>query len=897
MPTTTTATATAIGNSPVETTTEAQFKDLTILTQSESTTLALLNSPNYIDQLVPMIKISLKADTIDDLIDTLTKESMKRDDELVTLIRSKEAEINQTAKQVSSISKHSHIINEQILDVNDHLSSTSNLTVKKKFELLGLKKTITKIKESEIVLSKVLQILELTDRTQGLIKDGNFFKALKNLTDLEGIYSEFKDGNRIGESFSNATTTNINININTTSIPATASSLTFLERINSSLPVLKKIIQDESISSLRRGFNSNELLNFVKLGESFDSYFKNLIITWDNFKRTNVDFMKYKINSSVEISLRASYSDDDHVGKMTPNVEELIDVGFIYDTFLVFDNLERLDFFKEEFNKELAVRRDKLLYPFINSPIKNEDFDKYIKESTSNLKDFLLKLSGFLILHHHLNSSFSDILTQSTRDLWENIDTKIYQHIKNLILQETFDVARVNELKSIIGSFYLVLEHFQLDSDRFYNLLIHCFKKFTQFQAAIFRREFETLARDDDSMPMIIHEYKLYRKITNVGWYADARDESEIRFPQVLPFSTIYPMSCAQLRNFITQEFGFFKDHFRFDVAGLQNHVVENVDMLFSNIVVPYFQKKINSITREELSQNLVNLENFIVMNTEVGVLLQKMIQLSGEIKEQPIVLKSGDKLRDIKKITENKLFEMIDGKINDLIEFMDYDWLVAQTNTEPNFFIKDIGDFLKNMFNSTFTNLPFSVKTLLLYRVFDRLATMFLEELNAQESLSTASILNFDKDISYIEQIIAELNQSNANSAGKSDTESQSDSSLQSMFLQLRQTINLLKSGSLKEYSDQTIRMRKYDQIKHDSAVKLINKLPNSYSSNSNPTTGNQTGSNLSSPTVTDRTFPNGNGHGNSPVSSPTLGDGAGRMRAQISSSTSMLFSKFTRG
>lgn len=834
-------------------------QDLSFLNQSD--TMTLLNSNNYLDQLVPIIKNSLKNDTVEDLVATLTQESRKRDDELVALIRSKEQEINTSTKDVGSISKHANIINEQILDINDHLHKTSQMTVTKKFQLLSLKKNITKIKESEILITKVLQVLELADSTHSLIKENNFFKALKNLADLNSLNSDFDQ------------------------------DFTFLQRINSSLPVLRKIIQDESISSLRRNLNSPEVLNFEELGQRYDLYFKQLIGQWDSFKRTNVDFAPYKINSSVELSLRASYAAEG-VGF---NVEELIDIGFIYDTFLVFSALDQLTVFKEEFNKELAIRRDKLLYPFINTPVKNEEFDKYIKADSSHLKSFLLKLSGFLIFHSFLDSAFPDVLNQATRDVWENIDTKIYQYLKNLILQETFDLSKINELKSIIGTFYLTLEQFNLDSDRFYNLLIHTFKKFTQLNSAQFRRDFEALAKDDDSMPMIIHEYKLYRKITNVGWYVDPRSEPEIKFPQVLPFSTIYPMTCAQIRNYINQEFAFFKDHFRFDLEGIQKFVVENIEGLFVQIIDPYFKSKMDSITREELSQTLVNLENFIVMNTEIGHLLGKLVQ-------RLVVLKSGDRLRETKKITENKLFEMIDGKINDFIDFIDYDWTTEQTNSEPNYFIKDIGDFLKNMFNSTFTNLPYSVKTLLLYRVFDLLATMFLEELNAQSKLSTASILNFDKDISYIENVITELNQTSTRQqqqqqqqqqATTASSSSSSAESLQTMFLQLRQTINLLKSGSLVEYSDQTTRMRKYDQIKHEKAVQLIQKLQSSSDSN---------GATFNSPSSLDHNnMPtNGyqgtaaNGSGASRLTPPTE---EGRIRRQISSSTSMLFSKFRGG
>ncbi|KAH3676103.1 hypothetical protein WICMUC_002400 [Wickerhamomyces mucosus] len=754
------------------------FKDLHFLNDNDPVTL--LNSNNYIDQLVPIIKSSIKSNAIDELLETLTNEGLKKDDELTQLIKSKDDDIIDATKSVSTISHIATGINEQVLDITDHLSKTSNLTLDKKFQLLALKKNITKINESEILINKILQVLELTDKTHELIKDNRFFKALKNLNDLTSLNKEFdKD-------------------------------FKFLNNINQSLPILQNLIRDESLSLLKRNLNSSDN-KFEQVGLLYFEFFQNLINHWDNFKQINKDFESYKINSSVELSLRKSYLQEEEL----PILEDYINIGYIYDTQLVFKTLDQLQFFQDEFNKELSIRRDKILYPFINTGgnngtngYQNKEFDEFIK-SIGNLNKFLSKLTGYLIFHNSLNKNFPHILNQSTNDLWENIDTKIYQHLKNLILNEILELSKILEIKTLVGNFYLILEQFNLNKENFYHLLITIFKKYCQLSIFQFAKDFQNLANDDDSMPMIIHEYRLYKKIITVSWYNDFRQEFEIKFPQVLPFSTIFPMTCAQFRNYISQQFNFLKDFYKFDLLILQQLIVGNVEKIFQTVIVKYFKEKLNSITREELSQNLINLENFIVLNQEIGKLLSKNLGYTVE-------LNSIDQILDAKKLTETKLFEMIDGKVEDLVDFIDWDWSSKQINREPNYFIKDIGDFLQNMFNSTFSNLPYSVKTLLLYRVFDLLAIKFLDNLKNQELLSIESILNFDLDISYVESIIIELN------PAKSDNKE----SLQSMFTQLRQSINLLKQGNLNEYKDQTLRMRKFDQIKPEDAINLIQKL-----------------------------------------------------------------------
>ncbi|CCH42574.1 Exocyst complex component [Wickerhamomyces ciferrii] len=765
----------------------SSFKQLSFLNESDPVTL--LNSNNYLDQLVPIIKSNIKSNTIPELLETLNNEGLKKDDELTNNINSNEVNIRTTTTEIASISKNASTINEQVLDINDHLSKTSSLTIQKKFQMLALKKNINKINESIILINKILQILELTDRTHELIKNDKFFNALKNLNDLDALNKDFdKD-------------------------------FQFLQNINDSIPIMKNLVRDESISLVKRNLNTLDT-KYDKISLAYYDKFTQILLKWDQFRQKNRDFDKYKLNSSVEISLRDDYlNKDDHL----PQVYKFIDFGFIYDSFLIFKSLDQLPFLKNEFNKELNLRRDKILHPFLTNDLHNEQFKKYII-SNDNLKNFLSKLIGFLIFHDLMSTKLPNIINQKTTDIWENLSAKIYPFLKELVANGLIETQKILDFKSIIGNFYLILEHFNLSGDHFYNLLIMTFKKFSQISTHNFKIDFQKLTEEDDSMPMAIYDIGLYRKISNISWYEDSRSENEIKFPQVLPFSTIYPMTCAQVRAYITHQTGFLKDYYKYDVESLNKLVIENVDNLLISVINSYFKEKLKLITREELSQNLINLEYFLIMSKEVNKLLSRTFHTD-------VNLKAINAISDTRKITERELFVMVDGKVEDLMDFIDWDWQTTELNKEPNYFMKDVGDFLKNMFTSTFSNLPLSVKTLLLYRVFDLLAIRFLENLNDQSKISKQSVQNFDIDIEYIETVSRELNPSRDAAINGTSRES-----LQSMFLQLRQCINLLKVGHLEEYKDQTTRMRKYDQIKPDDAVQLIKKVSNELSTPNTP-------------------------------------------------------------
>lgn len=747
---------------------------------NENDPVKLLSSNNYLDQLVPIIKSSLQNNTIDSLVQKLRDEGSKKDDEIFSVLNQNEETIASSSQDIISVSKESSTISDQIVDISDHISRTSNLTIEKKFQLLELKKNISKINESEILINKILQVLELTDKTHDLIKKNKFFNALKNLNDLNGLNKDFEK------------------------------EFKFLHQINDLIPVLKQLIQDESSGLLKRNLTALDP-KFEQYSEAYYDSYSSMIERWEAFKLKNKEFEKYKINSSVEISLRPSYTTDS-----LPQLNSLVDYEFIYDSYLVFKTLDQVPFFKNELHKELNMRRDRTLYPFVPSDSQNTSFKEFIKKE-ENLKSFLGKLIGYLIFHHQVSIKFPTLIKQSTNDQWENISAKVYPFLKNLILNEVFEIPKIINIKKIIGQYYLILEHFQLNTEHFYNLLILSFKKFSSLASFKFAKDFEDLANEDELTPMVIYEIGLYKKITNISWFQDTKAPEEIEFPHILPFSSIYPMTCAQIRNFIIQELAFLKDYYKYEVSSLYRLLIDNVNGLFKNTIIKHFLERVNSVTREELAQNLINLEYFIIMTKEVSKLLSDKF-------ETDMLLKSAESVLSTKTITEKKLFEVVDGKIDDLIEFIDWDWESKVNNKEPTFFIKDIGEFLTNMFNSTFKNLPLSVRALLLYRVFDLLTTRFLENLQSQYSITPSSINNFDLDISYIENITNELSPPDS-SAKPSAT---SNISLKSMFLELRQVIDLLKSGNLDEYKDPDIRNRKYDRVKPELAVQLINKIGN---------------------------------------------------------------------
>ncbi|CEP25112.1 unnamed protein product [Cyberlindnera jadinii] len=753
--------------------TQDTIKQLTLVKDADP--MSLLSSNNYLEQLVPIIKTHLKENTVKDLVAELISENERKDDELVAAVSEKEESINIAASEIAEISTDAASMNDQIKDIGGHLAKTSNLTFEKKFQLLALKKDINKIQESEILLNKVLQVLELTDRTHTLIKENKFFSALKNLNDLNALDKDFDR------------------------------DFQFLKNINESIPILKNLIKNESISLLKRDLGTLDS-KFGSFGEEYFNAYASLITRWEEFKTQRKEYERFKINSPVEISLRSSY-----VQNELPHISSFIKFTFIYDTHLIFQTLGEDEILKYELNSELSRRREKVFYPFVPSDSKNLAFQEYVKDN-EKLLSFMQKLTGYLIFYRTICARLPETIAINMNDLWENLSAKICTHLRNLILNEVREIPKITEIKRMLGIFCLILERYDMNHDQFYSLLIICYKKYTQLANFAFTNEFVHSAEDDDSMPMSIYDAKLYKKITSVCWYDDDRSLDQIKFPLTLPFSTIYPMACAQVRNYMTQQNAFLKEYYKYDTSSVNRMSVENIDNVLLNAINNYYVRKLkDSLTREELSQNLINLEYFLIMSKEIS-------QDLSEVYEMNISLKAIEAFSKTRKDTEQKMMDFVDSKMGDLLELIDWDWTGHVVNSEPTFFIRDISDFLQNLFNSALLKLPLSVKTLLLFRAFDLIAKEFWGNMMEQPRITRAAVANFDRDICYIEAVTKELNPSRDQNTSRD--------SLQSMFVKLRQAINLLKQGNLNEYQDQSKRLKYFDQLKAEEAYSLINKL-----------------------------------------------------------------------
>lgn len=718
-------------------------------------------------------------------------------------------------------------LSRDIDEFQKNLTSSTNELIRQKQTYLNSKKTSLKISEAIILINKVLRLLELSNKCQELITEGNFFKALQNLDSLEKLYlQEFRDYN-----------------------------FKLLKEIYVSIPYLKSVTKDECINLIKNSLNSNLGKNLNVVGQTFYLIYKDeLLSKWLN-TREIMKLKRVKFNSPIEISMR----DEENLRKL--ELEQFFNLDAFHDSLMIFETLNETDYLVEEFNKEYEFKKSKTIQPLPwktsgNTVSVNSTAHDEFKESLSVpfLKEYLLNILGFLLYDINLNRLTDYIFVNNnynaTNEFWEMLMMRLkpyFKYFMDTVLKTEKDII---EFKDFLGIYVCIMENYKLNIDPLYSVMLALFEKYCKTTLELFDKDFQVMLSDDDFMPLTIDNKGFYEKVIKICWMKENRqiidDMDDENFSVTLPFSPLYPMTCTMTQKVYAKLTSFISSFYRHSLHSLNNILVNTIDGILDGVVNKQIRAKLETTSREEIAQLLINLDYFVIASKEFSNLMTK-----DNILENPDVeirLASTKNFAESRKYAESKLIDLIDTKIKDILETVSFDWLDTDRRIDPDISIVDLAQFLEMMFATTLVNLPYSVQILLIFREFDSLTRHFLDVLlhDTPQYISKESVGNFEVDMMYLEGIIPKIfPRTDENENGRlgsqtpktptidDESRSQSNSqidnnikSLESTFMELKQCIQLLQSEDPNEYLDPQMRSRKYSRIKPDDANILIGKI-----------------------------------------------------------------------
>lgn len=801
-----------------------------------------LDSPDF-DKWVPFLRNSIEKGQLNTVIDEL-ETSIDDNFNHVEYELLHDSQLNDNLESsITAISGIQSTIQHELLDeitsFQDQLNESTNKLIAKKQLYVNNKKTSLKIAEARIIMNKVVRLLELSSNCQNLIQERSFFKALQSLDTLERMYlQEFKDTN-----------------------------FDFLKEFYNSVPLLRSVIEDECINLIKNSFNSNLGKNLVDVGKHvFDAYEKELLPAWIERKSSMKLYSNFNFNSPAEVSTR----DQAVLERITS--EHFFNLDEFHDAIMIFEKLNELPYLISEFEKEYEFRKTKIIHPLLwkkttttnaNSIPGDISMDAFTKQMNLDFfTDYFAKIMGFLLYDINLNNATEYLLVNNnqnaTNEFWKGLMNRICQYLKYFLNNMLIEENDLVKFKDLLAIFICMLENYKLNTEPLYEILVSVFEQYCTLKINHFNKEFTDLLNEDDFMPLTVNSRQLYEKVIKVCWLTNDKqlhdtvmknNQGSDEFSVILPFSPLYPMTCTIVKKLYNDITKFTFELYRHDLAQLNKIVIGYMEST-NEVVNKMIRDKLDSTSREEISQILINLDYFIIGAKEMSNYMTKEnILKNPDIEIRLSAIKS---FTESRKMAETKLIQLIDSKISDILETVNFEWNSTEIRQDPDITIIDVGQFLEMMFASTLVNLPYSVQTLLIFREFDSLARKVLEILlnDTPSHISQESVHNFGVDINYLQGIIPRIfaflrDDSNGNNAALTPVTPSTPTfsgpnmeanpttlfennikSLEETFTELNQCIELLKTQDPQAYADSETRMKKFSRIKNEEAKLLLNKV-----------------------------------------------------------------------
>lgn len=149
------------------------------------------------------------------------------------------------------------------------------------------------------------------------------------------------------------------------------------------------------------------------------------------------------------------------------------------------------------------------------------------------------------------------------------------------------------------------------------------------------------------------------------------------------------------------------------------------LDDLLSQKVCDTLVERLSSQYLGQIVQILINLEHFESACRELELLLAAA--RSQNSTGTSIALRATEKFRSNKKAAEKRIFEVVNSKIDDLIETAEYEWMAPTPPVEPSNYMQTLTRFLSNIMNSTLLGLPTEIKELIYFDALSHAANMIL--------------------------------------------------------------------------------------------------------------------------------------------------------------------------
>ncbi|EXJ86497.1 hypothetical protein A1O3_03448 [Capronia epimyces CBS 606.96] len=722
-----------------------------------------------LDQLIPYIKDYSYGNKTSHLLGQLADLAAEREAEIERQCNSNHQEFVKSVNQLLRIREGTVTLTNEILELNQSIqASTENLVAQKKalVESRGVRQNID---DASHALQDCLEVLRLANQVQELRDQKKHYAALRALDELQTVHLQ------------------------------SVTQYKLSELIQKSVPATQKAIAEAVMADLNTWlFRVREMSQY--LGEL--SFYHTELRKQRLKERAEKDayLANFKLNSAIELV------GDEHEEFDLLKSEDLeVDFSPLFEALHIHRSLGQMDKFKADYASSRRAQRDLLLQNSIS----------LVDDELGDLHTLLEDIAGFTIMERATMKKIPDLRsTIDVEELWDSLcQTAI--SLMSKALSAVDNAEHLLKIKNLISVFIQTMNGFNFSTAAVQNFVLVLFDKYAELLKQRFSEDFIEIVGTDDYMPMPIQNAEEFEKVVNVSWYTPDRPVHEMAFPTVFPFSQMYPLCCIDIRNFVNQ-FYFFAaqdDNTISPLAGkIDAELLTSLDDLLSSKVCASLVSKLSSQYLGQIVQILINLSHFTAACHELEKLLATA-RSSTTDPGPPISLRATAQFFLHQKTAENRIFELVNSKVSDLIETAEYDWLSRELPVEPSNYILTVTRYLSNIINSVLLSLPSSLKDLMLFNAVSHTASsiLALPLSPSVERITTTTIAQLSMDIDHFRSYVETL---------------PNNSILLESLDELIQTVALMATDQPDEFYDISLRNKKYRNVDPLKGPQLLEKV-----------------------------------------------------------------------
>ncbi|KAF1812006.1 exocyst complex subunit Sec15-like protein [Eremomyces bilateralis CBS 781.70] len=729
-----------------------------VLTSSET---------DYVDQLIPIIKDARTPDRAGRLLHHFDALAADRETEIERMCSTNHQDFVKSVNDLLRIREGTAELTSEILGLTETIQSSTEQLAAQKKALVESRSVRENIDDATKALNACLDVLQLANQVHDLLAKKKHYAALRALEELQNVHLREISRYKIAEI------------------------------IEKSVPATQKLIAEAVMTDLNTWlFRIREASQY--LGEV--AFYHTEMRKERMKERTEQDdyMAKYGLNSAVEL-VADEMDEFDILNNEETDVQ--IDFSPLYEAVHIHETLGRYDQFRAEYAATRRRQKDLLVPTALN--LRDED--------VADLSSILEGIAGFAILERATMMKTDNLRAGVDVDeLWDSMCRAAITLISNNLHDVDKDETLL-KIKGRVALFIQTVDTWGYATSSLHSLVLTIFDNYSKLLKRKFSEDFEEIVTTDDYMPMPINTLEEYDKVVEVSWYNPDTDRSDLQFPCVLPFSQMYPLCCIDIRNFLNQIYLFSDDEFeRANV--IDETLKRSLDELLCDKVCQTLVDRLSSQYPGQVVQILTNFEHFETACEELQNLL--FDARSSQSASGPVILQATERFREGRKTAEKRIFELVNSKIDDLIETAEYDWM---TRTPPgrkkvSNYMQELTRYLDDSMHSALLGLPTEIKELIYFDALSHAATSILSlPLDSSvRGISPAAIQTLANDVQHLVDFVDGLG----------------NPILKENLDELVQTVALMQSDTPDEFYDVSQRNKKYGRVDREHGAILLEKV-----------------------------------------------------------------------